>query len=1634
MQFHGRTVLNPAAFLRQRLPVIALAVALLLAPDARAAETVPPLTTPSPIMGTYGLPQSVTLTCSDGSGSGCAATFYCLGSGCTPTTPYSGPVSIATTSLSFYSTDLDGNSEQVRTYAYTVDPALVYHFERLWPELPQPWYFNQPAGIARDAAGNVYVADKSHNRIQKFDASGAFTVSWGSYGSGNGQLYHPEGIAIGPDGSVYVADTLNSRIQKFTANGNFVAILGSAGSGNGQFNWPRGITVDASGNVYVADSNNHRIQKLTSSGAFLAAWGSSGTGNGQFNTPYGITVDSDGIVYVTDNANHRIQKFDSEGTFIASWGTSGSGNGQFYYPKGITVDANNNIFVVDGSTSHRIQKFTPDGTFVARWGDEVLNSPYYGIVVSLNGTILVTEANNNRIQTFDGSGVFLASWGSRGSANGQLNSPEAVSVAADGNIFLVDTGNNRIQKWAGDGSFLAAWGSYGNASGQFNAPAAIAVEPGGNFYVSDATNFRIQKFSADGSFLTSWGSYGTANGQFSAPHGIALDSAGNVYVVDRQNNRIQKFTSNGTFISTWGGAGSGNGQFNYPCGIAIDAADNVYVADWSNYRVQKFTSGGTFVTSWGTYGTGNGQFKSPEDLTTDPAGNIYVTDYLNHRIQKFSSSGAFVTSWGTYGSGNGQLYHPNGIALDSGGNIYVADTDNNRIQKFNPPPQTPPGAPTGVSAVPGNGQATVYFTAPASNGDSPITSYTVTSSPGNISVSGGSSPITVTGLTNGTGYTFTVTATNTVGTGPASDPSSSVTPAITYLLALTVTGSGTVHSIPAPDINCTSSCGQSYTSGTVVALTATPGSNYSFAGWSGVGGCIGTGSCIVTMSQARSVNALFYPIAIDGACGSAHNNQSVDTPVANLCQTGTPSTVTGIGPWEWTCAGSGGGAAASCSAAQAGGAFYRSSDGGVTWTGRATGIGFNSPINVLAPSPCYNIADLAIYLGAGDGTYRSLDSGDSWTRVLSGDSVQALALSPDFCMDSTLFSGLMLDGVRKSTNGGTTWSTANSGLPSTQVRSLAISPGFTGDQTIFSGILGQGVYKSTNGGTTWSAANAGIDTLTPLALAISPNFAADRTIYAATTDGQYSGGGPHYHIYKSVNGGDSWILTDSGLSGAITRLELSEQFSTDHTLFAVTSSGIYKSTDSGSAWTRINTATAGNSLALSKDYSYDQTLFAGIYGDNVYASTNGGATWTPSTSNFASIRQLSAVAISPVYYFDNTVFATAYFAGPRLSVSPGSLNFSSVKTGTSSTSQQVTISNGMFGDANLAISAITLSGTGTSQYSIAPGSCGSLNPVLVKGAQCAIDVIFNPTADGSASATLQISSNAVMLPTANVTLSGTGVSVASTISSPTTGTVTQGTSIAVSGFATCNGGTVSLVEVSADGGSSWQAAGGTSSWSISLPAAAEGSYSIRSRATTSTGIIETPGTGITVTVDRQAPSGTLALYNGVWTLNANSRDGQMCLMIYPSICGTIEMSSNGVNGWQPATTTPGTGGPLWLRDRAGNVSSMIVGTLSNSNGGPIRMEGGAYYSFLQHALNAAGSGTVLKLSAAQYSETLLANTNASYTVRGGYDSSHNNVTGTSQLSGNLTVQAGTLTVENLDVTGSVNVAGGAVTTNALSIQ
>ncbi|MCW2755671.1 MAG: hypothetical protein JWQ32_3082 [Marmoricola sp.] len=195
-----------------------------------------------------------------------------------------------------------------------------------------------------------------------------------------------------------------------------------------------------------------------------------------------------------------------------------------------------------------------------------------------------------------------------------------------------------------------------------------------------------------------------------------------------------------------------------------------------------------------------------------------ITDALGttHRILSQQSNGAYA-SLGTYTAKAGSSIV-----------VHVGDNDPSATKtKIGVDAMafrlvvTVPGAPTGVAATPGNGRAVVSWSAPASNGGAPITAYKVTASPGGRTASTtGATTATVTGLANATAYTFTVTATNSIGTSAASAASTPVTPkgppdAPTGVAASSADRSATVSwSAPAFD------GGSAVTGYTVVAIDA----------------------------------------------------------------------------------------------------------------------------------------------------------------------------------------------------------------------------------------------------------------------------------------------------------------------------------------------------------------------------------------------------------------------------------------------------------------------------------------------------------------------------------------------------------------------------------------------------------------------------------------------------------------------------------------------------------------------------------------------------------------------------------------------------------------------------------------------
>jgi sugar lactone lactonase YvrE len=124
----------------------------------------------------------------------------------------------------------------------------------------EPGEFAKPAGVAVDKNGNVYVADTWNNRIQVFDADGAFIRTFGEAGDGPGYFARPKGISIDGDGHVWVADAVQERVQVFTPEGGLLIYLGEPGLLPGQFQSLTNVMVDKNSRVLTTELYPGRLQ------------------------------------------------------------------------------------------------------------------------------------------------------------------------------------------------------------------------------------------------------------------------------------------------------------------------------------------------------------------------------------------------------------------------------------------------------------------------------------------------------------------------------------------------------------------------------------------------------------------------------------------------------------------------------------------------------------------------------------------------------------------------------------------------------------------------------------------------------------------------------------------------------------------------------------------------------------------------------------------------------------------------------------------------------------------------------------------------------------------------------------------------------------------------------------------------------------------------------------------------------------------------------------------------------------------------------------------------------------------------------------------------------------------------------
>ena len=375
-------------------------------------------------------------------------------------------------------------------------------------------------GMAADAAGNLYVAETSANRIRKIDPAGVISTIAGrgiADFSGDGglatsaQLSDARSVALDATGNLYIADTGNNTVRMVSTNGVIVTVVGNGNpgpSGDGgpagyaTLNQPQAIAINPSGELYISDSASIRkvstngiitritttIPKFSPGALVFDGFGNLYASNQSDNRVYMPVPSPSGTVMVVAGTSQRplCQAFPTSadttaclpGTLVPL-GDGGPATNARLFPTGLAFHAWGNLYVADTEEylgndlyirDYRIRKVSPAGiiTSVAGYDPQAGQDRYSG----------------------DGGPATAA----------QLNNPQGVAVDAIGNLYIADYGNYRIRKVSPDGTIttIAGNGTSGHSgdggpatSAQLNAPRGIAVDASGNIYVADSDSVRL---------------------------------------------------------------------------------------------------------------------------------------------------------------------------------------------------------------------------------------------------------------------------------------------------------------------------------------------------------------------------------------------------------------------------------------------------------------------------------------------------------------------------------------------------------------------------------------------------------------------------------------------------------------------------------------------------------------------------------------------------------------------------------------------------------------------------------------------------------------------------------------------------------------------------------------------------------------------------------------------------------------------------------------------------------------------------------------------------------------------------------------------------------------------------------------
>jgi hypothetical protein len=276
--------------------------------------------------------------------------------------------------------------------------------------------FNEPAGIAVDGDGNIYVCEYRNQTVRKITPDGTVTTlaglagvaGWNDGVGSAARFDSPEGIALDSAGNLYVADNVASTIRKITPAGTVSTLAGKPrawglqnGTGDAaRFDGPNAVVVDTAGNLFVSEYGNEDVRKITPAcvvttvaGGFANASGIAMDGFGNLYVteqgdsairkvtmpagtkslfanvpgPYGGAMDSLGDLFLAGKGDHTVRMVSAVGTLYTLTGLSGAAGSadgmgstaRFYsYRSGIAIDGKGNLYVAD-NRNHTIRKGVP---------------------------------------------------------------------------------------------------------------------------------------------------------------------------------------------------------------------------------------------------------------------------------------------------------------------------------------------------------------------------------------------------------------------------------------------------------------------------------------------------------------------------------------------------------------------------------------------------------------------------------------------------------------------------------------------------------------------------------------------------------------------------------------------------------------------------------------------------------------------------------------------------------------------------------------------------------------------------------------------------------------------------------------------------------------------------------------------------------------------------------------------------------------------------------------------------------------------------------------------------------------------------------------------------------------------------